>query len=118
MAERLANSAERDAFFARLSQGISARGNFAEAQANAAKISDISSRNRAYAACAKTAFDADKPNDAAKLVAAIDVSNLDCLSVFDGGDEAGTYGAEILPAALRKAVAEVGKLGGHGDVTA
>lgn len=99
LAERLANSAERDAFFAKLSQGISARGNFAEAQANAAKISDISSRNLAYAACAKTAFDAGKPNDAAKLVAAIDVSNLDCLSVFDGGDEAGTYGAEILPAA-------------------
>ena len=100
LAERLANSAERDAFFARLSQGIAARGNnFAEAQANAAKISDISSRNRAYAACAKTAFDAGKPNDAAKLVAAIDVSNLDCLSVFDGGNEAGTYGAEILPAA-------------------
>lgn len=99
LAERLANSAEKDAFFARLSQGIAARGNFAEAQANAAKISDIPNRNRAYAACAKTAFDAGNPNAATKLISAIDASNLDCLSIFDDGDETEIYGAEILPSA-------------------
>lgn len=99
LAERLANSAEKDAFFARLSQGIAARGNFAEAQSNAAKISDIPNRNRAYAACAKTAFDAGNPNAATKLISAIDASNLDCLSIFDDGDETEIYGAEILPSA-------------------
>ena len=95
LSEKLRDVSVKNRFLSELAQGVAEQGLYKEAREVAAKIADIPQRNAVLAKLAKSAFDNSRADIAVQIVSALNVSNLDCLAVFDDGTEK-SFGAPLL----------------------
>ncbi len=99
LSDRLKNRGEKDKFLSELASNVAERGMYAESREISSKIKDAGWKNAALARGAKHAFDSSNDKEAVAFISSMDISNLDCLSIFDGAGDADKFGRELLQGA-------------------